>query len=133
MNKLKGIVSQIQHSGGITLVDLKATDISLSALIIDNGDRPSWLYIGSEIWAIFKETEVSIAKNFSGEISLRNKIPGNIISIEKGELLSIITITTNHFVLKSAITSRSSDMMNLKEGDHVIALIKANEISLMQM
>jgi molybdopterin-binding protein len=32
--------------------------------------------------------------------------------------------------IKSAITSRSSDILNIQPGDHVTAYIKANEVTL---
>jgi molybdopterin-binding protein len=65
-------------------------------------------------------------------ISLRNKIPCTVSYIDRGELMSIIHMSFKNFKIQSAITTRSADMLELKTEDSVTAMIKANEITLMQ-
>lgn len=120
------------NSGGIIMVDLEAAGLAMTALLIDAPVNPGWLKQGSQIYAVFKETEVSIAKDFSGKISLRNKLPCIVQKIERGELLSIIHMAFKDYLIQSAITTRSVDMLELQPGDEVTAMIKANEITLMQ-
>jgi molybdate transport system regulatory protein len=132
MNRIEVIIKQVMNSGGIVMVDMEAVGLTLTSLLIDTPNTPGWLKQGNLIYAVFKETEVSIAKNFSGKISLRNKIPCSVSHIERGELMSIIHLTHNNCQLQSAITTRSVDMLELKSGDEVTAMIKANEITLMQ-
>jgi molybdate transport system regulatory protein len=132
MNRIEVIIKQVMNSGGIVMVDMEAAGLTLTALLIDTPNTPGWLKQGNLIYAVFKETEVSIAKDFSGKISLRNKIPCIVSHIERGELMSIIHLTHNTCQLQSAITTRSVDMLELKSGDEVTAMIKANEITLMQ-
>jgi molybdopterin-binding protein len=52
--------------------------------------------------------------------------------IERGALLSKITLLFQHFTIASAITTRSVDSLQLSVGEEIEALVKANEISLMQ-
>ena len=120
------------NSGGIIMVDLEAAGLAMTALLIDAPVNPGWLKQGNQIYAVFKETEVSVAKDFSGKISLRNKLPCTVEKIERGELLSIIHLAFNDYKMQSAITTRSVDMLELQPGDDVTAMIKANEITLMQ-
>lgn len=132
MNRIEVIIKQVMNSGGIIMVDMEAAGLTLTALLIDTPVNPGWLKQGTLIYAVFKETEVSIAKDFSGKISLRNRIPCRVNHIERGELMSIIHLIHNDCQLQSAITTRSVDMLDLKKGDEVTAMIKANEITLMQ-
>lgn len=132
MNRIEVIIKQVLNSGGIVMVDMEAAGLSLTALLIDAPHNPGWLKQGNLIYAVFKETEVSIAKDFSGKISLRNKIPCRVSRIERGELMSIIHLTYRNCQLQSAITTRSVDMLDLKTDDEVTAMIKANEVTLMQ-
>ncbi len=88
MNKLPGTITTIQQSGAILLVDADVNGQVFSALLIESTSRPEWLQIGNTVDLVFKETEVSLAKNLSGQISLRNRMPSVILKIEKGELLS---------------------------------------------
>ncbi len=52
--------------------------------------------------------------------------------IERGDLLSKVVLQFHQHTITSAITTRSVDLLELKNGDKVEALVKANEISLMR-
>ena len=132
MNRLEVSIKQVMNSGGIIMVDMTIAGLTMTALLIDAPYNPEWLKQGNLIFAVFKETEVSIAKDFSGKISLRNKIPCRVSYIERGDLMSIIHMTFMEYQIQSAITTRSVDMLDLKKDDEVTAMIKANEITLMQ-
>jgi len=132
MNKLPGTISKIQQSGAILLVDVDVEGVLFSAMLIESATQPEWLQTGNSIELIFKETEVSLAKNLSGLISTRNRMKCEITQIELGELLSKIDLKFQRFQISSAITTRSVNLLKLKIGDQVEALVKANEISLMK-
>ncbi|HRX12947.1 MAG TPA: TOBE domain-containing protein [Draconibacterium sp.] len=132
MNKLPGTISKIQQSGAILLVDVDVEGVLFSAMLIESATQPEWLQTGNSIELIFKETEVSLAKNLSGLISTRNRMKCEITQIELGELLSKIDLKFQRFQISSAITTRSVNLLNLKIGDQVEALVKANEISFMK-
>ena len=131
MNRITAIITNTQSSGSVTMVDLAVGDCQLSALMVEASELPAWLCKGNTVSVVFKETEVSIAKDFTGKISMRNQIECIIKSIERGQLMSIITMESKHFDVQSAITTRSVDQLQLEVGDRVTALIKANELSLM--
>jgi molybdate transport system regulatory protein len=131
MNKLSGNITNIQQSGAIMLVDVNVDGHGFSAMLIDSASKPDWLEIGKTVQLVFKETEVSLAKDFSGKISMRNRLQSKVVSIERGELLSKVNLQFGNFSIASAITTRSVDSLELHIGDVVTALIKANEISLM--
>ena len=132
MNRLSGIISKIQHSGAILLVDVDVDGQNFSAMLIESATRPEWLQEGYSIDLVFKETEVSLAKNLSGMISMRNRMKCIVKHVERGELLSKISLQFLEYAITSAITTRSVDSLDLKIGDEVEALVKANEVSLMR-
>lgn len=132
MNKLTGKISKIQQSGAILLVDADVDGHSFSAMLIESATQPEWLQEGNSIDLVFKETEVSLAKNLSGIISMRNRMKCTVQHIERGELLSKITLQFQKYTITSAITTRSVDSLDLKVGDEVEAMVKANEVSLMK-
>jgi molybdate transport system regulatory protein len=132
MNKLSGTISKIQQSGAILLVDMDVDGHSFSAMLIESATQPEWLKTGNTIDLVFKETEVSLAKNLSGMISMRNRMKCTVQHIERGELLSKIRLNFQKYTVTSAITTRSVDSLDLKIGDDVEALVKANEVSLMK-
>jgi len=132
MNKLTGKISQIQQSGAILLVDVDVDGHGFSAMLIESATQPEWLQTGNTINLIFKETEVSLAKNLSGMISMRNRMKCTVLQIDRGELLSKVSLQFQKYKLTSAITTRSVNSLDLKIGDEVEALVKANEVSLMK-
>jgi len=132
MNKLTGTISKILQSGAILLVDVDVDGLGFSAMLIESATQLEWLKTGNTIDLVFKETEVSLAKNLSGMISMRNRMKCTIQQIERGVLLSKISLKFKGYIVTSAITTRSVDSLDLKVGDEVEALVKANEVSLMK-
>lgn len=130
MNILTGTITQILQSGAIMLVDADVDGQGFSALLIETATRPQWLSVGHPVRLVFKETEVSLAKELSGRISMRNRMKCEVVHIKRGELLSSITLRYQKFTIQSAITTRGVDALQLSVGDEVEALVKANEISL---
>ncbi|HQE34999.1 hypothetical protein C3L50_15525 [Flavobacterium alvei] len=132
MNILTGTITQIQQSGAILLVDIDVNGQNFSALLIESAIRPDWLQKSNEIDLVFKETEVSLAKKMSGLISLRNRMQCKVIQVERGELLSKITMQFQQQIISSAITTRAVDSLQIVVGDSVEAMVKSNEISVMK-
>jgi len=132
MNKLPGVITNIQQSGAILLVDADVNGQVFSALLIESASQPEWLKVGNTVDLVFKETEVSLAKNLSGQISLRNRMKCVVQEIVRGDLLCKIKMSFQNNTIYSAITTRSVDAFHLAVGDEVEALVKANEVSLMK-
>lgn len=132
MNILTGTITQIQQSGAILLVDIDVNGQNFSALLIESAIRPDWLQKSNEIDLVFKETEVSLAKKMSGLISLRNRMQCKVIQVERGELLSKITMQFQQQIISSAITTRAVDSLQIVVGDSVEEMVKSNEISVMK-
>ncbi|NJM17145.1 MAG: TOBE domain-containing protein [Bacteroidales bacterium] len=130
MNKLTGIITQIQQSGAILLVDIDVDGQGFSALLIESATQPQWLQKGNTVDLVFKETEVSLAKHLAGIISLRNRMMCKVLQVERGELLSKITLQFQEHNIVSAVTTRAVDSLEITFGDEIEALVKANEISL---
>lgn len=132
MNKLTGKITQIQKSGAVMLVDISVDGQGFSALLIESAAHPDWLQNGKTVDLMFKETEVSVAKNLSGLLSNRNRMICTVKSINRDELLSRLELNFGKYVITSLITSRAVDALGIKTGDEVEALVKANEVSLMK-
>lgn len=126
MNKIKTKIISIQKEDSINLVKLESNNITLSLLTLD---LPNNIKVESEVMALFKESEVAIAKS-ECEISISNRIKGEIIDIENGKIVTMVKIKTKIGEIDSMITTASSERMNLKVGEIVFALVKSNEMSL---
>jgi len=131
LNRLKGQIVAIDHTCHMSLVDVAVGDDIFTTTLLETPDSADYLSVGHNVTLLFKETEVSLAKNLSGLISLRNRIAVTIHSIERGDILSAVRLDYAGNALTSVITTRAVGRLQLAVGDQVEALIKANEIALM--
>ncbi len=63
------------------------------------------------------------------KLSGRNQLPGEIIELKKGDVVSEVVIQAGENQIAGVITTTSVERMELKVGDQVTALIKATEVS----
>jgi molybdopterin-binding protein len=62
-------------------------------------------------------------------ISARNQLAGTIVAVEQGAVMSTVTVRlAGGQEVVSAITKESALSLDLKEGDAVVAIIKATEV-----
>jgi molybdate transport system regulatory protein len=115
----------------MSLVDVVVGMNIFSATLLETPATADYLVVGSDVTLLFKETEIALAKNLSGLISLRNRIPVRVTAIERGDILGSVLLDYDGLQLVSVITSRAIDRLEIKVGDDLEALIKANEIALM--
>ena len=80
-----------------------------------------------------KPTNILIAKNLQGEISISNQLKAKIVKVENGELLSSILLKVEDTILESIITVDSSKNMNLVEDEEVLILIKASDLFIQEV
>ncbi len=133
MNQLRGRIVAIESNDHLSLVDVEIGGDTFSAMLLETPQSAPYLLIGNEVQVLFKETEVSLAKNLSGQISLRNRVHGTVRAIRSGAILSEVVLDYRGQALTSIITTRSVKRLNICEGDQVEALIKANEVSLLEV
>ena len=132
MNKLLGKITNIESSEHISIVDIDVEGDLFSSVIIETPETADYLKIGNEVFMLFKETEVSIGKALSGNLSLRNRLTSKIKTIEKGKVLTKIVLDYKGKDIVSVITTRSTNKLDLKVGDEVQGLVKANEVTIMK-
>jgi len=130
MNRLRGTISAIESSDHLSLVDVEVAGDTFTAIVMETPDSEPYLRVACPVEVLFKETEVSLAKNLSGAISLRNRMDATVRAIRKGKLLSEVQMDYKGMVVVSVITTRSVERLGLVEGDAVEALVKANEVTL---
>jgi molybdate transport system regulatory protein len=130
VNRLKGTITSVESSGGISLIELDVNGNTFSALMIETPQSNPLLRTGEAVLLLFKETEVSIAKAFSGGISCRNRLRSTVSAIETSEILTKLTLDFRGTKVISIITTRSTEALGLAVGDEVEGIVKSNEISL---
>ncbi len=130
MNKIKARVEEIKIVDEFTFITFKSKDIELKMISLD---ITSTIEVAKMALISIKATQIGIAKDFIGKISCDNQIRASIESIKIGSLFSSINLLIGDLILESIITTQAILEMNLKVGDSVVTLIKAFDISLVEV
>lgn len=130
MNKLTGKIVLIESTPHMSMVDIDVEGDVFSSIVLETPASAAYLKQGNSVTLLFKETEVSIGKNLSGLISLRNRFKGTIKRIEKSDILAKIILDYKNKEITSIISTRSTQKLGLANGDLVEWLVKTNEVSL---
>ena len=132
MNQFTAVIQSIETEDHISLVQVEAAGIIFSTLVIDIPATAAYLREGNEVIMVFKETAMSVAKNVTGGLSIRNRFPAIVAAIKSGKVLTSVTLHCKGNQLMAVITTRSANTLALAVGDAVEGLVKTNDISLMQ-
>jgi len=133
MNKLRGRITHIESNDHVSLVDVDVMGDSFTATLLETPDDAPYLRVGNVVEVLFKETEVSLAKGLSGLISLRNRVLTTVKQVRSGVILSEVVLDYRGQTISSIITTCSIKRLDIKQGDELEALVKANEVTLMEV
>ena len=133
MSTLRGRITAIEFNDHVSLVDVDVSGDILTATLLETPDDAPYLKVGNSVDVLFKETEVSLAKNLSGLISLRNRMMTKVRLVRSGVILSEVVLDYRGQTIRSIITTRSIKRLAINPGDEVEALVKANELTLMEV
>ena len=127
MSQLVATIKKINSIDNLNIVEFDFHGLTLKMMSLDlNTD----VQVGKKVKLSVKPTNISIAKNLIGEISLSNQIVATIENLENGQLLSSVSLKVHNTLLESIITVDSSKRMNLQIGEVVTILIKASNLSI---
>ena len=127
MSQFVATIKKINSIDNLNIVEFDFHGLTLKMMSLDLNDD---VKIGKKVELSVKPTNISIAKNLIGEISLSNQIVATIQSLENGQLLTSVILKINDTLLESIITVDSSKRMNLQIGEVVTILIKASNLSI---
>jgi molybdate transport system regulatory protein len=133
MNKFRGRITRIESNDHVSLVDVDVGGDNFTATLLETPEDAAYLKVGNVVDVLFKETEVSLAKGLSGLISLRNRVMTTVKLMRSGVILSEVVMDYRGQPISSIITTGSIRRLDIKPGDEVEALVKANEVTLMEV
>jgi len=133
MNKFRGRITRIESNDHVSLVDVDVGGDNFTATLLETPEDAAYLKVGNVVDVLFKETEVSLAKGLSGLISLRNRVMTTVKLVRSGVILSEVVMDYRGQPISSIITTGSIRRLDIKPGDEVEALVKANEVTLMEV
>ncbi|MER6497550.1 MULTISPECIES: TOBE domain-containing protein [Streptomyces] len=130
-NQLPGTVTAVTPGDAMATVKVRLDGgQDLTAAITLDAVEDLGLSQGSEVRALVKSTEVSLATAPVHGVSIRNQLPGTVTGVATGAAMATVRIAVEGGELTSAITAESATALALTTGTPVVALIKSTEVSL---
>jgi molybdate transport system regulatory protein len=130
VNRIPAVVTAVESLDTITIVSFEALGTPMRMMALE---MPETVEIGSRVMLGVKASGVILAKAFSGTLSISNRLDATVESVKNGSLVSSITVRFGEVRMESIVTRESSERMGLQPGDGVTALIKASELSVLEL
>lgn len=130
MSKLEATITHIQSQEALHIVAFDFHGLTLKMMSLE---LPKGAIVGTKVLLGAKPTAIALAKGEAGMVSYSNQIAMSIKTLKVGELLCAVTLEALGVTLESIITKESAQRMALQEGEEVTALIKASELSIVEV
>ncbi|MEQ8219021.1 MAG: tobe domain protein [Arenibacter sp.] len=131
MNSFPGHITEIKTNGAMSIVCVEVeSGEEFMSVVIDTPESAPYMKKGNKVNVLFKEMEVAVTTQNELDISIENRITGNITSMEEGVLLSRLVLETTIGEVIAIISTVSVRQMGLVEKMNVMIMVKLNEIIL---
>jgi len=130
MSQIVATVTTIENLEQLNIVEFDFQGLKLKMMSLDLNAN---VQVGKRVVLSIKPTNIALAKNITGYLSFSNQIVATIDSLIMGELLSSVVLKTKEILFESIITVSSAKRMNLQQNDEVIMLIKASDVSILDV
>ena len=136
MSYLLATIEKIESEDTLNIVTFVCAGQKLQMVSLELDDTVA---VGATVKLACKATSVALAKPtrevevFCSMLSYANQLNVRIVSIDKGKLLSSVLLDLGEFTLESIVSSTAITRLALQKEDEVVALIKANELSILEV
>ncbi|WP_042402122.1 TOBE domain-containing protein [Streptacidiphilus carbonis] len=130
-NQIAGTVASVTPGEVMATVKTRLTGgQELTSAVTLEAVKELGLARGSEVRAMVKSTDVSLATGPVAGLSIRNQIAGTVSDIATGGAMATVKVAIDGGELTAAITRDAVADLGLATGTAVVALIKSTEVSL---
>ena len=130
MSQIIATIKNIRNVDSLNIIEFGFFNHTLKMVSLNLNKE---ITLNKKVKLSIKPTNILIAKNLQGEISISNQLKAKIVKVENGELLSSILLKVEDTILESIITVDSSKNMNLVEDEEVLILIKASDLFIQEV
>lgn len=139
MSQLLATITSIESMESLNIVTFVCAGQKLQMVSLELNET---VQKGKNVTLACKPTTVALAKpiipgmnteDFCSILSYANQLRVKIISLDIGQLLCSALLSLGEFTLEAILSRDAVERLQLCEGDEVIALIKANELSILEV
>ncbi len=130
MNRIVAKVATITAKDSLHLVECHTQ--ANTQLYILTLELPHTLTQGDTISLYIKATAITLSLESSTHLSFANELTTTVEGIEKGDIVSMVTLRFEKQLLEVMVLRRICDTLAIKTGDTLYALLHASDISISQ-
>lgn len=140
-NQFRGTVRQVVPGPVVSEILIDTPAGLISSVITTSSAKELGLHAGVPVLALFKATEVCIAKPASNSESaieglgfaLPDQFRGRVKVITFGPVVSEVEVDVPGGIVTSVITTSSLEALQLEPGSDVVAVVKSSEVAVARL
>ena len=130
-NRFDATIDSVTSGPAMTTVKARlATGQEMTSVITSEAATELGLAAGTPVQLLIKATEVSVAIDAPGRVSIRNLLRGTLTAIDNGEVMTTLKVQLpDGDVLTAVITRESTEDLELTTGMAVTAMVKSTDVA----
>ena len=124
---IKAKIVQISSKDGVSFFELECLNLGINLYMLALNEASKFA-LNDEVSLNFKSSDVVLSKLRLEASSLENELKCEVADINRGEILSIISLKCEQLCFEAIISDHALKGLNLAVGEQVFAYVKSTSI-----
>ncbi|MBS6286726.1 MAG: TOBE domain-containing protein [Campylobacter concisus] len=124
---IKAKIAQISSKDGVSFFELECLNLGVNLFMLALNETSKFA-LNNEVSLNFKSSDVILSRLRLEASSLENELKCEVADINRGEILSIISLKCEQLCFEAIISDHALKGLNLAVGEQVFAYVKSTSI-----
>ena len=124
---IRAKIVQISSKDGVSFFELECLNLGTNLYMLALNEASKFV-INDEVSLNFKSSDVILSRLRLEASSLENELKCEVVGINQGEILSIISLKCEQLCFEAIISDHALKGLNLAVGEQVFAYVKSTSI-----
>ncbi|MGF7492649.1 TOBE domain-containing protein [Campylobacter concisus] len=124
---IKAKIVQISSKDGVSFFELECLNLGINLYMLALNEASKFA-LNDEVSLNFKSSDVILSRLRLEASSLENELKCEVADINRGEILSIISLKCEQLCFEAIISDHALKGLNLAVGEQVFAYVKSTSI-----
>ena len=124
---IRAKIVQISSKDGVSFFELECLNLGTNLYMLALNEASKFV-LNDEVSLNFKSSDVVLSKLRLEASSLENELKCEVVGINQGEILSIISLKCEQLCFEAIISDHALKGLNLVIGEQVFAYVKSTSI-----
>ena len=124
---IKAKIVQISSKDGVSFFELECLNLGINLYMLALNEASKFA-LNDEVSLNFKSSDVVLSRLRLEASSLKNELKCEVAGINRGEILSIVSLKCEQLCFEAIISDHALKGLNLAVGEQVFAYVKSTSI-----